>query len=427
MPARAIAGLLFVLVLSLIAPVVTQQPARAQSTFEYIATGAVADFPNDIFFSMSARTDVEVSEARVFWRAAGASAMTVGEATFTGQDVIEASYLADMSVLYLPPGLDIEYYWVVTDPGGQSYESDIQTLFYIDTRFDWQSRQAGLVNVWWYSGPDDYADEIAHAANSTLIRLEEQFGISTSEPVRIIMYANERDFSGALRPNSAEWIGGVAYSSLSLIIAHVAPGGNAQREIERMIPHEVSHVAVHHASENPYNSPSPWLDEGLATYIQQVEDPRLEPTLDRAVREGRLIPAGALRSSFPLDADQALLSYAQSLSLVTYLVETYGRAQVGDLVNSYRGEVTHDQAVEQTFGITMEELDAGWKTWLGYDGDRDPATALENATPAPFGISWFAALIGGTLVLVLGFIAFLFWRTRQYAETDDEETAAETA
>src|SRR5690606_20247509 len=122
-----------------------------------------------------------------------------------------------------------------------------------------------------------------------------------------LAYASGDDFSGALVANSADWIGGVAHSSLSLILGNIAPGGRASQEIRRMIPHEVSHVVVAHASDNPYNSPPPWLDEGLATFIQEVDDPRLETALDRAVREGRLIPLGALRSSFPADPDQALL------------------------------------------------------------------------------------------------------------------------
>jgi hypothetical protein len=394
-------------------------PAAAQTGTEFTGIAAEVDFPDSIEFSMSAKTDLEVERVQVFWRAAGSAATTMADARFQHTVDLEASYSADMTVRYLPPGLDLLYYFLVTSSNGETFQSPTETLFYIDTRFEWDSIQAGLVNVWWYQGSEEYASEVAHSANSTLLLLDDEYGITTSEPVRIVMYGNDRDFASALRPNSAEWIGGVAYSSLSLIIAHVRPGTNAQREIDRMIPHEVSHVAMHHASANPYNSPPPWLDEGLATYVQAVGDPRLAPALDRAVRDGRLIPIGALRSSFPLDPDLALLSYAESLSIVTFIAETYGRQTVGDLATIYQQEVTHDEAVERVLGMTVEDLDAAWKAWLGYAGDRPDAQLAAGGNEAT-GRTWLAVILGASFTLSASFVAFLFWRTRKYADTDQE-------
>ena len=411
--------LLIVLILagsSLAGPI---HPAAAQTVVEFTSLEAEVDFPASIAFSMTAQTVSDVERVQVFWRAAGSAATTMADASFQHVADLEASYVSDMTVRYLPPGLDILYYFLVTSGSGETFQSPSATLFYIDTRFEWDSMQAGLVNVWWNQGSDEYAAEVAHSANRTLLLLEDEYGITTSEPVRIVMYGNDRDFASALRPNSAEWIGGVAYSSLSLIIANVRPGTNAMREIDRMIPHEVSHVAMHHAAANPYNSPPPWLDEGLATFVQAVGDPRLAPALDRAVRDGRLIPIGALRSSFPLDPEQALLSYAESLSIVTYLVETYGQSTVGDLATVYQQEVTHDEAVERVLGMTVDDLDAEWKTWLGYAGDRPEAQIAAGSSAGP-GRSWFAIILGATLFLTMSFVAFLFWRTRKYADTDED-------
>jgi hypothetical protein len=423
MQARALLYLLLAIVLAGSSLAAFVQPATAQSAVEFTSINAEVDFPSSIDFIMTARTDIEVERVQVFWRAVGSAATTMADANFQQGSTLSATYSSNMTIRYLPPGLDIIYYFTVTSSSGEMFQSPSESFLYIDNRFEWDSMQSGLVNVWWYQGSDEYAAEVAHSANTTLLLLEDQFGIATTEPIRILMYGNDRDFASALRPNSAEWIGGVAYSSMSLIIANVRPGTNAQREIDRMIPHEVSHVALHHASANPYNSPPPWLDEGLATYVQAVGDPRLAPALDRAVREGRLIPIGALRSSFPLDPDQALLSYAESLSIVTYLVETYGQRTVGELVTIYRQEVTHDQAVERVLGITIDQLDADWKNWLGYVGDR-PEGQLAVGEGTQTGGPWFAIIIGTVFAMTFSFIGFFFWRTRKYAETDDDPETA---
>ncbi|MBA2452450.1 MAG: hypothetical protein H0V47_04730 [Chloroflexia bacterium] len=419
MRTRPLFGLLLsfsLTLLWLIAPTVAAQDAPS---IDFIEVSARADFPETIDFTLVATTNVDIVEVQLFWRAIGSSAFTLAEPEFTGDETIRAGYQANMSVRYLPPGLDIEYFWRVTDFNGNVHESEPATIFYIDERFEWQSIDGGLLSVWWYDGSEDYARDILSAANSTLIQLDEQYGLQAVETIRIIVYANGRDFGNAMPPNSADWIGGVAYSALNHIVAQIAPGGGAARETSRMIPHEVSHIVVHQASRNPYNSPPPWLDEGLATYVQVTGDERLSPILDRAVRDGRLIPLGALKSSFPLDPDQALLSYAESVSVVAYLVETYGRARVGELISVYREEVSHDRAVESVLGITIDELDSQWKQSLGYQGDRPPDS--EGA-----GVSVSALLGGGTVILLaaavaVGTVIVALWKTRTYGENDGED------
>lgn len=409
--------ILFSLVFSwLLAPTTSAQDASA---VEFVEVNAVADFPRTIDFNVVAETDVEVVDIQLFWQASGSTAFTLAEPEFSSEGVIQATYEADLSLRYLPPGLDIEYFWRITDANQNVHESPSATVFYIDGRFNWQSIDGGLLSVWWYNGSEEYARGILSSANRTLIELDEQYGLQADEPIRIIVYANGRDFGSAMPPNSAEWIGGVAYSALNHIIAQIAPGGGAARETSRMIPHEVSHVVVHQASRNPYNSPPPWLDEGLATYVQETDDGRLNPILDRAARDGRLIPLSALKSSFPLDPDQALLSYAESVSVVTYLVATYGSATVGDLVSVYRDEASHDQAVESVLEITIEELDTQWKAWLGYEGDSPP-----NRQDSDVG----ALLLAGTALAVsvavaVGAVAVALWRTRAYRENEDEDFA----
>lgn len=409
--------LLFSLTLSwLLAPAAAAQEAPA---INFIEVSARTDFPKTIDFTLVAEANVTVVDVQLFWRAEGSGAFTLAEPEFTPGETIQARYQADMSVRYLPPGLDIEYFWRVTDRNGNVHESPPATVFYIDERFDWQSIDGGLLSVWWHDGSEDYARDILNAANRTLIQLDEIYGLQADEPIRIIVYANGRDFGSAMPPNSADWIGGVAYSPLNHIIAQIAPGGGAARETSRMIPHEVSHVVVHQASRNPYNSPPPWLDEGLATYVQETDDGRLEPVLDRAVREGRLIPLGALKSSFPLDPDQALLSYAESVSVVAYLVENFGSATVGELVSVYRNEVSHDQAVESVLGMSIKELDARWKSSLGYAGDR-PLDSQES------GVNVSAMVIVGSMVLLAaaiagGVVISALWKTRAYRETEDED------
>lgn len=399
------------------------QPGASVAVQENSASG---DFPHTLTFRLVATTDDEVATIQLFWKSAGSTALSLAEpAVHAGETEVDVTHTVDLTIDYIPPGLDIEYFWRITLTNGEVHETDRQTFFFVDQRFDWRSFQAGLVTVWWYEGSEEFAHQVAQSASNALLLLDREFGLTTSEPIRIMVYGRDRDFMSALRANSAEWIGGVAYSGLSHILAHIRPGGGADREIQRMIPHEISHVVVHHASRNPYNSPPPWLDEGLATYVQEVPDIRLDPVLRDAVEDGSLIPAPALKSSFPLDPDQALLSYAESLSLVDYLVTRYGSRTVGELVTSYTQELSHDEVIDRVLDTTMEQLDAEWKASLDYAGDRP-----QSETGAGDELSTYLLLgviAAGAVFATLGFIAVLFWRTRMYATDTGSDDPVESA
>jgi hypothetical protein len=236
----------------------------------------------------------------------------------------------------------------------------------------WKQQHDGLVTVYWYSGNDEFGQSIADTAVRAIDRLASRFGVEATEPVRLVIYANDDNFTNALPPNSAEWIGGQAHPELNLIVAEVDPGASASREIKRMVPHEISHLILHQATPNPFNSPPKWMDEGLAVHNQEVEDARFKSILNDAVQDGQLIPVRALNSSFPLDPDQALLSYAESWSIVRYIIEERGDTQMAALVGTFKNEVSYEEAVQQSLGISIDELDAQWKAWLGYAGDQAP-------------------------------------------------------
>lgn len=429
MRTRPLAGLLLLLSILALPWLIAPSSAVAQNAtaLEFVETSAVANFPESIQFKLVAESDVAITDVQLFWHAASASPLTLAEPDFSADNPITATAEVDMSARYLPPGLDIEYFWRITDDRGQIHESEPESLLYQDIRFDWQSMSGGLLTVWWYRGSEDYARDILNTANQTLLDLGEQYGLRADQQIRIVIYGDDGDFASALPPNSADWIGGVAYSDLNHIVAQITPNRDAEREVARMIPHEISHVVVHQSSRNPYNSPPPWLDEGLATYVQRSDDERLPNALDDAIEDGRLIPIGALKSSFPLDPDQALLSYAESVSVVSFLVESFGSDAVGDLISIYRSEVSHDDAIESVLGISIAELDARWKASLNYAGDQPlDRQSSDSDVNLPLAIG-FGFVLALALSAAVGAVAFSLWRTRSYRDQVDDDDPSDSS
>jgi len=390
---------LCVLVLLLLG--VRDLPARAaDGDAQFLDTSVEADFPVALTFHLEAQAPEQIEKVELFWHASDNPALSVAFPDVESGTHVEVDKQIDMSVNYLPPGVDMEYFWRVTEADGGVSDSEHQTFVYTDQRHDWQTKTDGLVTLYWYSGNDDFAQDIVDTANRTIGILRDRFKVEGQEPIHITIYGNYSDLGEALPPNSAEWIGGQAYPELRVIMAAIQPGGGAHNEVRRIVPHEVSHLILHQATANPFNTPPTWLDEGLATYNQETEDERLPRLLDQAVRGGRLIPIRALNSSFPLDPDQALLSYAESVSIVSFIIQQYGDDKLGALLNSFKQEMSYDEAVQSALGMTIEELDAAWKASLGYQGDAPTASVATDGHDG--GSSWHVTTGGAVLIGLLG-------------------------
>lgn len=403
---------------------ITLSPAAVAQTeqIEIQSLNARYEFPTSVTYSVSATAPADIIVAELYWHATEDPALTLEQPEFEPSTEISIQHSVDMLVNYLPPGAELSYQWRFEDRNGNSASSPEQTLRYSDLRFDWRQVSSGPITVWWYRGDESFGNDILNRAGLSLADLSDQFDIFLNTPVNIVVYGNDSDFSSAMPPNSADWIGGVAYSNLNLIVAQISPGSGSAGEIDRLISHEMSHLAVHQATENSFNSPPNWLDEGLATYNQAFPDERFTRALDDAIEDGTLIPVRALNSAFPLDDRQALLSYAESWSLIQYLVDVYGDQAVADLVAVFKQEVSYEDALMYALNLTYEELDAGWKAWLGYQGDNPdaaPQPAFQNDDDGVAPAIWIAAGIFGLLACFLvlsGTLIAGFWAIRRRSE-----------
>ena len=79
----------------------------------------------------------------------------------------------------------------------------------------------------------------------------------------IWVYPSQEVLLEALPSNIPEWVGGKAFPELALVLAAIEDNEYAELEIKRVVPHELSHIALYQATRNPYNTPPAWLEEGI--------------------------------------------------------------------------------------------------------------------------------------------------------------------
>lgn len=380
--------------------VANAQPAIEAPALSVASNDAVPTFPDGIRFSLVATSPVPIERVELLYAAAGQETLNLSTPAYTPGTEIDLTHDLDLRG-DLPPGVDLVYRWRLLDTDGAAIETEPQTVLWSDDRFDWNPLPGERVTVYAYAGDPEFNQAVLETAERTLDRLETDYDARQTDPIRLWVYASGDDFAGALRPNTEPWIAGASYPALDLILA-VLPNTNAA-EIGRVVPHEISHVLLHQATRNPFNRPPNWLDEGLATYAQEVADPSYPALVRAAAADGRLESVRTLNAQFPYDGGAAQLAYAQSLSVVEFIVETHGSDGMARLIAVFRDGVSYDDAVRQALGVSLDGLDRAWRASLDAQ-PRVPDAALATDRPdegGGLGIPEATLLASGAVFMAL--------------------------
>lgn len=184
----------------------------------------------------------------------------------------------------------------------------------------------------------------------------QDLGYFFKHKVVVLLYDEKefRELGGA-----PHWSGGLYDGKIRL---PAYQKGFTQKEIEKIMRHEVTHAFVVEMSRG--RCPV-WLNEGLAVYEEaKVVPPDLE-VFKAAVRSRTLLPLPTLFEQKRLQPDmdplEVKLFYDESYQLVRYLVERYGIFQIKKMLQLYgQGKDTFD-VMKEVLKTSPLELEKQWK------------------------------------------------------------------
>jgi hypothetical protein len=357
------------LVLSLVILIVILAPAKvgAQESIQATDSGWTAEFRDHLAFTVSAKSQADIVEAQLFYRIVGRPATSRNEAEFTPGASITAEFVIDQTKPenYLPPGSELEYWWKLTDAAGNELKTDRQTLLYLDNRYDWQTLENERLTLYWYQGGDSFGQALFDRANQALDTLETDVGVGLEDPIKIFIYANHNDLLGAISTSAQEWTGGQAFTRYGVVVIGIAPS-QLDWGLGAMT-HEMTHLVIHQATENPYGDLPRWLDEGIAVYNENQDelDDDFRAIFERAVRNDELMTLRTLSSPFPADPMQANLAYGESGAVVKFIIATYGSQSMAKLLDIFSEGAIYDDALKEALGVDTDGLDNAFRASLG--------------------------------------------------------------
>ena len=341
------------------------QMPRAPATISVTSSVQIA-FPFSMTFSVNAQSDVNVVDLRLHYivhRQNLAKVVSEGWAQFAPAPAVSSQWVWDMRMSSLPPSAQVEYWWTARDAAGKTGQTQHQTVAFDDTRHNWQSITGGPVTLYWYEGSRAFADALMEAAQQGLSTITGDAGAVPQGAVRIYIYASAADLQAA-QLFAPTWEGGVTFANYGLIAVGVSTSQLSYGE--RAVPHELTHWIVEQVTANAYGAGLPvWLDEGLATYGEGALNPQYQNALQFAIDNNQLISVRSLSSPFSPYAQQALISYGESNSIVTFLIEKYGKEKMVRLLHVFQQGSGYDAALQQVYGFDQDGLDVIWRQSIG--------------------------------------------------------------
>ncbi len=335
--------------------------------FEVILSQPEVEFPSSIIFNIEVEGDADISKITLQYRVNKSSPIPVTSVAFPQFEPatrVETSWTWDMrETSGLPPGTELSYWWAIEDTEGDRVETPQDKLHIDDSRHSWKSLTTEGVSLYWYRSDNSFAQELMDTAQEALDRLATDTGVQLEEEAKIYVYASSQDLLGALI-YPQEWTGGVAFTEYNTIAIGISPDNLAWGK--SAIAHELAHLVIHQVISSGYGVGLPtWLDEGLAMYAEGELSTGMENILRQAVDNNSLLSVQSICSPFPTEAEAAYLAYAESYSLVDFLLEEQGgKAEMLELLDAFKQGSGYVEALDRVYGLSIEQLDSLWQKYV---------------------------------------------------------------
>ena len=181
--------------------------------------------------------------------------------------------------------------------------------------------------------------------------------------VHIKVYPDTQAFQ--LATGSPKWaIGEADYANRT-----ISGAADEKEFLDTLLPHEMTHLMLRDFMGFGIEIPL-WLDEGVATWIAKDRRKDAMPMCVRMMKAHCLVPVIQLvvmNVGQETTTDRAKQFYAESTSLVDYLMTSFGSERFDVFCRALRDGTKTEDCLKKAYGsdcATFSQLETGWLQWL---------------------------------------------------------------
>jgi hypothetical protein len=186
--------------------------------------------------------------------------------------------------------------------------------------------------------------------------------------VKIVIYPDQVSF--ARFTGQPAWSKGYASRDSQLFRERAIVTYNGQPDLlEEVLPHEIAHLMFwDHLGFNNRSAPL-WFEEGVAQLEEPATRAKVQEALKGVVRAEKHIPFFTLMAARPEDLKGNLnlsLFYAESLSVVVFLIEKYGQDAFYRLSKELRDGKDFNEAFVRAYSGIFDSFASAEGRWRSY-------------------------------------------------------------
>ena len=328
-----------------------------------LSTSHTIDFPDEILLSVVAEASTDITDLTLVYRLGSKSVRIYAQSEFVPSNRVSVKFKINTGgINYIPPGVDINYYYVVSDANNDVYESQSFFLEYKDTSYEWQKITQGDLTLLWHDLPQERVSEIATNVSEHIYRVKTLLQIDEVNPMKAVILNSNREAETSFpfvsyTTRSRHVYSGFAFSDLDVFLM-------VGLNIDTMI-HEITHLLLDEAIYRPGVRIPVWFNEGFAMYFESSGNGRAN-TLAQAIRNNRLLPSYSL-ARIPGKPEDVKVFYAQAWSFMNYIIGVNGEEHVADLIRVVNEGKNFEEALFAVYGKSTEDLEKEWRDYLFKD------------------------------------------------------------
>ncbi len=232
----------------------------------------------------------------------------------------------------------------------------------------WQENRSTHFIIYYKDAPQDFVKNVEESAESYYGEISHNLGFTRDKSwswdnrAKIYIYSDAEDYLKSLK-ELPKWSSGAAFLAEKTIRTFPTDAGF----FDSTLPHELGHIIFHEFVGVRADFPS-WFDEGVAMYQEKAKRWGANRIVKKAIADKSLIPLKDLNKlvAHTIREEQlANLFYAESASIVYYMITELGEYKFLSLCISLKNGESFDHAIKDVY-TRFDNLDDLNRNWIDY-------------------------------------------------------------
>ncbi|MDD3375761.1 MAG: peptidase MA family metallohydrolase [Candidatus Omnitrophica bacterium] len=229
---------------------------------------------------------------------------------------------------------------------------------------EWNELKSRHFIIYYKDAPREFIKTVEKSSESYYFDIIDELGFTRDkiwtwdERVKIYIYNDQDDYVASAQ--QVPWSSGSTILGSKVIKTFPAAHGF----FDSLLPHELGHIIfrdyVGFESDIPL-----WFDEGIAMYQEKAKRWGATQRVKDAIKNKSFQNLSDLRLTRTSSQDDVILFYAESASVVQYLISEFGSFKFLNFCRNLKKGLSFDRALKKSY-YRFENVDGLNKAWVGY-------------------------------------------------------------